>query len=48
MKKAQIVALAFSNAKAQFFGVVYDPTNIANAVSRYWELVAQHDQLYSI
>jgi hypothetical protein len=40
------MALAHETAQAQFgFGVVYDPTNYANAVLRYSQLVQQLSQL---
>jgi hypothetical protein len=43
---AVALALAPNKAHAQFgFGIVYDPTNYANAVLRYSQLVQQLDQL---
>lgn len=43
-----IAILAVPSAEAQFgFGIVYDPTNYANAVLRYLQLVAQLNQLRS-
>ena len=40
------LVLAHETAQAQFgFGVVYDPTNYANAVLRYSQLVQQLSQL---
>ncbi|HKW19567.1 MAG TPA: hypothetical protein VJO35_18805 [Terriglobales bacterium] len=57
MKKMKMFALitliaiavsAVPSAQAQFgFGIVYDPTNYANAVLRYSQLVAQLNQLRS-
>lgn len=41
-----VLVLAHETAQAQFgFGVVYDPTNYANAVLRYSQLVQQLSQL---
>jgi len=43
---ASAIALAPSSAQAQFgFNVVYDPTNFHNAVLRYYQLVAQLNQM---
>ena len=45
---ALTIALAPQAAQAQFsFSVVYDPTNYANAVLRYSQLIAQLNQLRS-
>jgi hypothetical protein len=45
---ALAIGLAPQSAQAQFgFSVVYDPTNYANAVLRYSQLVAQLNQLRS-
>jgi len=41
-----VLALCVGTASAQFgFGIVYDPTNYANAVLRYGQLVQQLNQL---
>jgi hypothetical protein len=40
-----LVALGVATASAQFGGIVYDPTNYANAVLRYNQLVQQLAQL---
>src|SRR6202790_2737827 len=41
-----IIGLCVGTASAQFgFGIVYDPTNYANAVLRYSQLVQQLNQL---
>jgi hypothetical protein len=40
-----VLALCVGNAYAQFGGIVYDPTNYANAVLRYNQLVQQLAQL---
>jgi conjugal transfer/entry exclusion protein len=40
-----ILSLCVGTGSAQFGGVVYDPTNYANAVLRYSELVQQLAQL---
>ena len=40
-----IATLCVGTASAQFGGVVYDPTNYANAVLRYSQLVQQLNQL---
>jgi hypothetical protein len=40
-----LVAVAMAPASAQLFGVVYDPTNYANAVLRYGQLQQQLAQL---
>ena len=50
MKKRMLVilivmGLAVGTASAQFGGVVYDPTNYANALKRYFQLQQQLVQL---
>ena len=40
-----VLALSIGTASAQFGGVVYDPTNYANAVLRYKQLIQQLAQL---
>ena len=40
-----VIGLCVGTASAQFGGVVYDPTNYANAVLRYNQLVQQLAQL---
>jgi len=40
-----VMGLAVGTASAQFGGIVYDPTNYANAVLRYGQLVQQLAQL---
>jgi hypothetical protein len=41
-----LIALVSSPAHAQFgFNVVYDPTNFHNAVARYYQLIAQLNQM---
>jgi hypothetical protein len=41
-----VMGLCVGTASAQFgFGIVYDPTNYANAVLRYSQLVQQLNQL---
>ena len=41
-----VIGLCVGTASAQFgFGIVYDPTNYANAVLRYSQLVQQLAQL---
>ena len=40
-----VLALCVGTASAQFGGIVYDPTNYANAVLRYNQLVQQLTQL---
>src|SRR5436190_528056 len=40
-----LLLAAASPVRAQFFGVVYDPTNYANAVLRYGQLQQQYAQL---
>jgi hypothetical protein len=42
-----LVCLAIVPVSAQLFGIVYDPTNYANAVLRYQQLQAQYAQLVS-
>jgi conjugal transfer/entry exclusion protein len=44
---ALTVAFAPQSAQAQFGGIVFDPTNYANALLRYSQLVAQLNQLRS-
>src|SRR3984893_15620464 len=40
-----VMGLAVGTASAQFGGVVYDPTNYANALKRYFQLQQQLIQL---